>query len=288
MFVRGSRLVGPLRPLLVARSDPLLPLIVRVRVPVPVVICRSRFFPAKSRKVRKMSEKRTRVAKKKSENHDEQPPQKKAKVTKAKKSETKDNAENGAAKPKTSTKGKGEGKAEAKAKGKGKGKSKAKDQSEGKEGGDGGSHDHEKPKFPIVLFKNALGYSMAYNVLYVSNMKKSIEFYTKVYGFELREGNGDQPWAALHTGNTALALHAVESKKKAAASSKDARPGQAGPGFFVPDIAAFHKRAIENGAVCLEEPKQEPWGGVKALYADPDGIIQSIVEVKDTSIFNTA
>ena len=149
---------------------------------------------------------------------------------------------------------------------------------------------------------------MAYNVLYVTNMKKSIEFYTKVYGFELREGNAEQPWAALHTGscfsliipsspitrrphivhhsllgNTALALHAVESKKKAAASSKDARPGtlvfpdaknlicsqpgQAGPGFFVPDIESFHKRALENGAVCLEEPKKEPWGGVKVIRA---------------------
>jgi len=218
-----------------------------------------------------MSTKKTRGKKKAPESEPEaegagaaeEQPTKKAKTGKAK-----------TAKPKAT-----KGKKESKAKDKGK---QGDADGETKETAAEGGPEMVKPRFKLDLFKNSKGISLAFSIVYVSDPKRSLEFYQNVFGFELRERHGDE-WIALHAGNTALALHKVPAGKKLA--GKGLIAGQAGPGFFVPDLEAFHKVAVENGAKVLEPPTKQPWGGFKAEYADPDGIPSSVVEVKPDQKF---
>jgi predicted enzyme related to lactoylglutathione lyase len=45
----------------------------------------------------------------------------------------------------------------------------------------------------------------------------------------------------------------------------------------VPDLDAFHRRMVEHGVACLEEPR-DVFGSRIALYADPDGLPISVGE----------
>jgi len=213
------------------------------------------------------------------------------KAKKAKKDTKEKKAKKQPAKTKAADKGDADGeetkkkttKAKAKAKPKakqGKGKAvKADVDSDGAGAAAGGEAGQKitKPRFKLEPFNNDRGISLAYSILYVTDAEKSLQWYKDVYGFEVREQHGAE-WVAMHCGNTALALHTV--KGKTAGATKKLKPGQAGPGFFVPDLDEFHKNALEHGAVVLEPPTKQPWGGYKAEYADPDGIPQSVVEVK--------
>ena len=48
--------------------------------------------------------------------------------------------------------------------------------------------------------------------------------------------------------------------------------------LFVADIAAERDRLAAAGVTFLREPEREPWGGVIATMADPDGNYVQLVE----------
>ncbi|MGH8959428.1 MAG: VOC family protein, partial [Acidimicrobiia bacterium] len=41
--------------------------------------------------------------------------------------------------------------------------------------------------------------------------------------------------------------------------------------FAVDDLTSWHERLSSAGGPCLRPPSPEPWGGLVATYADPDG-----------------
>ena len=107
-----------------------------------------------------------------------------------------------------------------------------------------------------------------YSIVFVSDMKRSVAFYRDVLGLPLRyESPG---WSEFATEGTTLALH----------PAGELGAGHCQPGFVVDDISAFHQKAEANGMKCVMPPKKQDFGGVLAAYADPDGLILSVMEAQ--------
>ena len=114
-----------------------------------------------------------------------------------------------------------------------------------------------------------------YAIVFVSDMQRSVSFYRDVLGLPLRfESPG---WTEFATDGATLALHPIKDPDHSNENPKDEAPGICRPGLGVPDLDAFHKRMVEHGVPCVQEPR-ELFGARWALYVDPDGLTISIGE----------
>ena len=114
-----------------------------------------------------------------------------------------------------------------------------------------------------------------YAIVFVSDMKKSVAFYRDVVGLPLRFESSE--WTEFETGIATLALHATKGEDSHGTTVPTEAPGGCRPGIAVDDIDAFHKRMIEHGVVCLQEPK-ETFGTRIGTYVDPDGLSLSVAQ----------
>lgn len=116
---------------------------------------------------------------------------------------------------------------------------------------------------------------LAYAIVFVSDMARSVRFYRDVLGLPLRfESPG---WSEFATEGATLALHRAEGPEGGDDGSSPESPGRCRPGLNVPDLDAFHARMVEHGVPCLEEPSVV-FGSKVALYEDPDGLPISVGE----------
>jgi predicted enzyme related to lactoylglutathione lyase len=58
--------------------------------------------------------------------------------------------------------------------------------------------------------------------------------------------------------------------------------GRCRPGLAVPDLDEFHRRMVEYGVRCVQEPK-DVFGARIALYLDPDGLAISVSQERRTN-----
>jgi len=139
----------------------------------------------------------------------------------------------------------------------------------------------------LNLFTTPTGACLSYVIIYTSDMKRSVNFYRDVYGFQIRGKDKDKiddHWTELDAGHTAIAIHKGTSAFTGPKMTADtvSQWGQAQPSFFVPDLAAFEKVILKHGGTIISPITAEPWGGKKAVYADPEGIANSVVEFPTT------
>lgn len=105
-----------------------------------------------------------------------------------------------------------------------------------------------------------------YTIVFVGDMKRSIEFYRDVLGFALKyESPG---WTEFATEGATLALH----------PAGETPAGTCLPGLVVENLDDFHRAMQAKGVKCPQPPKLQDFGGRLALYADPDGLILSVAE----------
>jgi len=128
----------------------------------------------------------------------------------------------------------------------------------------------------IKLEKNDKGYALSYAIVYVSDMTRSAKFYKDLFGFKTRFES--EYWTEFDTGTTALSLHKSEKHSPSHLDASSPLPGQGGIGWFVPCSKQFHEHAVKLGARVVHEPAKQDWGGIRAVYADPDGAVISVVE----------
>ena len=115
---------------------------------------------------------------------------------------------------------------------------------------------------------------LQYAIIFVSDMRRSIEFYRDVLGMPVKfETPG---WSELATEGATIALHAAEPARGVAASEHPAAGG-CRPGLRVPDLDAFHRRMVEKKVRCTQEPR-DVFGSRVAQYLDPDGLAISVGE----------
>jgi lactoylglutathione lyase len=110
---------------------------------------------------------------------------------------------------------------------------------------------------------------VSYAIVFVSDMKRSVEFYRDVIGMPLKfESPG---WTEFATEGATLALHKGEHATAAAPGSHEEPAGRCRPGLGVPVLDAFHRPMVEKNVPCVQEPR-DLFGARLALYLDPDGL----------------
>ncbi len=126
----------------------------------------------------------------------------------------------------------------------------------------------------------------AYTILYVSDVKKTAEFYSKSFGFEVRFIAPGDEYAELSTGTTTLsfAAHSLAGSNRQNGfqeSTLQSKPFGMELGFTTVDVPALVEKALANGATLLEEPREKPWGQLVAYVRDLDGFLIEICTPMD-------
>lgn len=121
----------------------------------------------------------------------------------------------------------------------------------------------------------------AYTILYVKDVIKTIEFYERAFGFKRKFIAPENEYGELATGNTILSFASIELAKTNLSdgfteSSVNSKPFGMEVAFSTNEVQQAYDKAIKEGAIAVETPKQKPWGQTVAYVKDPDGFIIEI------------
>ena len=112
-------------------------------------------------------------------------------------------------------------------------------------------------------------------ILLVSNMEKSIKFYSDTLELPVKSKSKD--WTEFFNNDTVLALHPAPEKKKMLKTGSGTLVG-----FEVTDLDSTVKKLKEKRVKFFKRPKEEPFGK-HAIVQDPDGHLISIAELNEKS-----
>lgn len=112
-----------------------------------------------------------------------------------------------------------------------------------------------------------------YAIVFVADMKRSVEFYRDVIGLPLKFDSPE--WSEFATDGATLALHRAAEPSEP--PEEETRAGRCRPGLSVRDLDAFHLRMVEHHVTCTQQPK-DLFGARIAQYLDPDGLVLSVSE----------
>jgi lactoylglutathione lyase len=112
-------------------------------------------------------------------------------------------------------------------------------------------------------------------ILLVSNMEKSIKFYSDMLQLPVKTRSKD--WTEFFNNDTVLALHPAPHKKKMIKTGSGTLVG-----FEVIDLDSTVKMLKEKRVKFFKRPKEEPFGK-HTIVQDPDGHLISIAELKEKS-----
>lgn len=126
----------------------------------------------------------------------------------------------------------------------------------------------------------------AYTILYVSDVKKTAQFYSKIFDFEVRFIAPGDEYAELNSGTTTLSFAALPLAKSNLSdgfqeSDLKNKPFGIELGFTTVDVQALVDKALAAGATLLEEPKEKPWGQMVAYIRDLDGFLIEVCTPMD-------
>ncbi|KAH6799248.1 dessication-induced 1VOC superfamily protein [Perilla frutescens var. frutescens] len=117
----------------------------------------------------------------------------------------------------------------------------------------------------------------AYTVVYVKDVAKSVEFYGKAFGYNVRRLDGSHRWGELESGQTTLAFTPAKQHETddltGSVKIRDRNPVEVC--FDYADVDAAYTRAVENGAEAVAEPEDKEWGQRVGYVRDIDGIVVS-------------
>lgn len=112
-------------------------------------------------------------------------------------------------------------------------------------------------------------------ILLVSNMEKSIKFYSDMLQLPVKTRSKD--WTEFFNNDTVLALHPAPYKKKMLKTGSGTLVG-----FEVTDLDSTVNMLKEKRVKFFKRPKEEPFGK-HTIVQDPDGHLISIAELKEKS-----
>jgi uncharacterized glyoxalase superfamily protein PhnB len=123
--------------------------------------------------------------------------------------------------------------------------------------------------------------SLGYIIHYVEDVKSTLDFYSKAFGFEIRFISPDGTYGELSTGATTLAfasnLLAASNFETAFTKTRlDSPPPGIEIGLVTTDVNGFMEEAIKCGATLVASPKTKPWGQVVGYLRDLDGLLIEI------------
>ena len=122
-----------------------------------------------------------------------------------------------------------------------------------------------------------------YLTLFVADLKRTLAFYERAFGFRPEFVHDSGRYAELDTGHTKLAFaeHGL-ARDIVGARYAETAPDEAPPGLEIglrtDDARAAFARATKAGAPGVKEPTRMPWGQTVAYVRDPDGFLVVLVE----------
>jgi uncharacterized glyoxalase superfamily protein PhnB len=121
----------------------------------------------------------------------------------------------------------------------------------------------------------------AYTILYVSDVAATIKFYHQALGFEQKFLTPEQDYGEMKSGSTTLAfanfeLGRANFKDGFTESALSRNPFGIELAFTTSEVDNVMERAIQHGAVLLEETVTKPWGQKVGYLRDLNGFIIEI------------
>jgi len=121
----------------------------------------------------------------------------------------------------------------------------------------------------------------AYTILYVEDVAKSMDFYKSAFGFDQKMLTPENDYGEVVSGSTTLAFANIELGRS---NLKDGfllsdiakKPFGIELVFTTLDVGDTMKKAVNNGAVILEDIVTKPWGQTVGYMKDPNGFLLEI------------
>jgi lactoylglutathione lyase len=119
---------------------------------------------------------------------------------------------------------------------------------------------------------------LAYTLLYVKDVPRSVAFYEDAFGLSRRFVHEAGMYAEMDTGATTLSFAANGlAKSNLPCGFRENNPSELPAGFDIAfttdDVPAAYERAIAAGATPVSPPASKPWGQIVAFLRDKDGIV---------------
>lgn len=117
-----------------------------------------------------------------------------------------------------------------------------------------------------------------YSIFYVENVKETMAFYNRAFGFETRFLHESGDFGELDTGETSLSFSSVSLMKQL--GKTPGKPDPSAPVFEIAfetdDVEGSLKKAIDAGAALVQDVREEPWGQTTSYVSDPNGYLVEI------------
>lgn len=119
-----------------------------------------------------------------------------------------------------------------------------------------------------------------YTILYVTDVKATLEFYKKAFGFAEKFITSEGDYGELDTGATTLAFANFSVAEYNGVKIHKIAAGDVPPpveiAFVVDNVAEAFTRATVAGATVVIEPTQKPWGQTVAYIRDNNGFLETV------------
>lgn len=118
------------------------------------------------------------------------------------------------------------------------------------------------------------GYSRITPKVIVEDVNKSLDFYTKAFGFDIlekHEHDGVISGATLKLGDTTFMILGGEHYGDTKTPKQSGVKSGFGAYVYCPDVDAFYENALKFGAISLAEPQDAFWGDRYCQMLDING-----------------
>lgn len=116
-----------------------------------------------------------------------------------------------------------------------------------------------------------------YTTVYVRDFARAMDFYENTLGFKRRLRNDDFGHGSFATDGALFSVQRVEGEQISMAGR------QTGIGFGVSDLDAEYRWLSGRGVKFTMKPERQPWRGYMSMFADPDGNVFYLDELKKES-----
>ena len=117
-----------------------------------------------------------------------------------------------------------------------------------------------------------------YATVFVTDLARAVEFYEAKVGLPLKFKDERFGYASFSTPGAGFAVARVEPS---AANSAALVGRHTGIGLGVPDIQEAYDALAARGVRFVMVPTKQAWGGTLATFADPDGNVLYLDQLRD-------
>ncbi len=117
-----------------------------------------------------------------------------------------------------------------------------------------------------------------YVIIYVDDVRATLDFYQRAFGFPTRFVSDEAEFGELETGATALAFCRHDLARSGLPAdyrplAGDPQPAGIEIAFIFDDVGIAWERALREGATAISNPAHKPWGQIVAYVRTPEGTL---------------